>query len=79
MQQIYFIKPREKSLHKKRSFPLRISSVNVTKSAIFLRIWSHLLKKSSIENFIFLCSEFIGNRNLPNIFFNDNSNTVQYH
>ena len=35
----------EESLHKKWSFPLRISSVNVTKS--------HLLKKSLMENFIF--------------------------
>ena len=34
------------SLHKKWSFPLRISTVNVTKSAVLLRIWSHLLKKS---------------------------------
>ena len=25
----------------------------------FLRIWSHLLKKSFMENFIFLCSEFV--------------------
>ena len=40
-------------LHKKWSFPLKISSVNVTKSASFLRIWSHLLKKSLMENFIF--------------------------
>ena len=32
--------------HKKWSFPLRISSVN-------LQIWSHLLKKSLMENFIF--------------------------
>ena len=37
---------------KKKRFQLRISSVNVTKSS-FLRIWSHLLKKSLIENFIF--------------------------
>ena len=37
------------TLHKKLSFPLRIS-VN------FLRIWSHLLKKFSMENFICLCS-----------------------
>ena len=43
------------TLHKKWSLPLRIFSVNVTKSA-GLRIWSHLLKKSLIENFIFLCS-----------------------
>ena len=39
------------SLHKKWSFPLRISSVNVTKSAVFCG------KKSLIENFIF-CSVF---------------------
>ena len=37
------------SLHKKWSFPLRISLVNVTKSWI----WSHLLKKSLMENSIF--------------------------
>ena len=41
------------SLHKKWSFPLRISSVNVTKFASFLRIWSHLLKKSLMGHFIF--------------------------
>ena len=38
-------------------FHKRISSVNVTKSNFsksFLRIWLHLLKKSLIENFIFL-------------------------
>ena len=41
--------------HKKWNFPLKTSSVNVTKSAVScgLRIWSHLLKKSLIENFIF--------------------------
>ena len=37
------------SLHKKWSFPLRVSSVNVTKTWI----WSHLLNKSLMENFIF--------------------------
>ena len=37
------------SLHKKWSFLSRISPVNVTKSTI----WSHLLKKPLIENFIF--------------------------
>ena len=40
---------------KKWSFSLRISAVNVTK----LRIWSHLLKKPVMENFIFcavICS-----------------------
>ena len=44
------------TLHKKWRFPIRISSVNVTKSAVVrrkLRIWSHLLKKSLMENFIF--------------------------
>ena len=38
---------------KKWSFLLNISSVNVAKSAVFLRIWSLLLKKSLKENFIF--------------------------
>ena len=41
------------TLHKKWSFPVRISSVNVTQSATKLWIWSHFLKKSLIENFIF--------------------------
>ena len=36
----------QNSLHKKGSFPLRTSFVNV-------RIWSHLLKKSLTENIIF--------------------------
>ena len=40
------------TLYKKWSFPLRISSVNMIKW--FLRIWSHLLKKCLIENFIFV-------------------------
>ena len=40
---------------KKLSFPLGISSVQLTKSA-FLRIRSHLLKKSLMENFIFFRS-----------------------
>ena len=38
---------------KKKSFPLRIFSVNVFN---FLRIWSRLLKKSLMRNFIFWCS-----------------------
>ena len=41
------------SLHKKWSLPLRVYSVNVTKSVNFLWIWSHLLKKPLTENFIF--------------------------
>ena len=42
----------EVSMQKKRGFPLRISSVNVT-ILRKLRIWSHLLKKSLMENFTF--------------------------
>ena len=39
--------------NKKWSFPLKISSANVTKSAVScgLRIWSHLLKKSWMASF----------------------------
>ena len=42
------------TLHKKWGFPLKISSVNVTKSAGRLRICSHLLKKSLMENLILM-------------------------
>ena len=52
-------------LHKKWSYPLRISSVNVTKSAS-LQIWSHLLKKSLMENFIFCAVSFRRNVVLSN-------------
>ena len=38
------------SQHKKWSLQLWISSVNVTQSASSLRIWSHLLRKSVMEN-----------------------------
>ena len=44
--------PFKPAVNKKWSFPLRISSVNFFS---FLRIWSHLLKKPLMENFIFLC------------------------
>ena len=40
------------SMHEKWSFLLRISSVNVTKSALSCG-FDHLLRKSLIENFIF--------------------------
>ena len=43
----------EPSLNKKLSFPLRISSVDATKSAVCCGFWSHLLKRSLKENFIF--------------------------
>ena len=46
----------ETALHKKQSFPLRISSVNVTKSAKKLWNWSHLTKKFLMEKLHFLCS-----------------------
>ena len=42
------------TLHKKWGFPWKISSVNVTKSAGKLRICSHLLKKSIMENLILM-------------------------
>ena len=41
----------EYSLHKKWSFPLRIFSVNVTKSAVSCG-FCHILKKFLIQNFI---------------------------
>ena len=50
-----YLHDRQLPLHKKWSFPLRISLVNVTIS--ILRIWSYLLRKSSMENFIF-CAVF---------------------
>ena len=40
-----FTQAQKSTQHKKRNFPLRISSVNV--------VWSHLLKKSLMGNFIF--------------------------
>ena len=43
-----------RTLHKKLSFPLRISSVYVTKSAGKSQICSHLLKKFLMENSFFM-------------------------
>ena len=37
----------------------------------FLRIWSHLLKKSLMENFIFLCSDIL-RKNVQNLQLQDN-------
>ena len=60
---------KKKTLYKKWSFPLRICPVNVTQSTENchrkLRIWSHLLEKSLMENFIFcsvkpLINHFLG-------------------
>ena len=44
-----------KPLHSKWSFLLRVSTVNMIKSAVSMRIWLHLLKKSLMQNFI-LCA-----------------------
>ena len=44
------------TLNQKRSFPLKISSVNMGKSAGH---WLHLLKKFLIENSIFCIIQFI--------------------
>ena len=41
------------ALYKNWSFPLRISLVNVARSALFFQIWSYLIKKSLMESFIF--------------------------
>ena len=41
----------QKKFVQKKSFPLSILSENMTESAG--NIWSHLLKKSLMENFIF--------------------------
>ena len=46
---------------KNESFSLRISLVNVTKSAVSCHIWSHILKKSLMENFTFCGVKLIEN------------------
>ena len=51
---MYFSFLHEIPLKKKWSFPLRISSVYVHQIRQKLRTWSHLLKKSLMENFIFV-------------------------
>ena len=50
---------KSQTMHEKLSFPLNIPSENVT-----LRIWSHLLKKSLIVNFIFCVVKDL-NRSIP--------------
>ena len=52
----------EKTLHKKWSFPFRISSVNVTKSTVLVQILSYLLIKSLMENFIFYVEKMMQRR-----------------
>ena len=51
---LYFAIPAIRaSPHKKWIFVLKISAVNVTRFAGKCRIWSHLLKKCFMENFVF--------------------------
>ena len=45
---------------KKLSFPRRISSVYASQNRSFLRIWSHLQKKSFMGNFIFCAAYYSG-------------------
>ena len=54
----YGPQPKSHSLHKKRSFPLRIYLVNVNISEKKLLICAHLLEKSLIENFLFCAVSF---------------------
>ena len=58
-----FVKNYGLTLRNKKSFPLRVSSVNVAKSAGNYGSWLHLLKKSLIENFIFLSETKDFNKN----------------
>ena len=54
LRNYYLYDPSWLTLHKKWSFPLRISSVNRNcRNRRKLQIWSHLLKKFLMENFIF--------------------------
>ena len=55
---LIIVKLKAYAPHKKWSFPLRISSVNVTKSAIFMQVCAHLLNTSIMENSI-LCAVLI--------------------
>ena len=43
-----------KALQKKKKFPIKDLFNKCDQIRSFLRIWSHLLKKSLIENFIFV-------------------------
>ena len=47
-----------KTLHKKMKFPIKEFFSKCDQIRSFLRIWSHLLKKSLIEKFIILCIKF---------------------
>ena len=52
--------PRKTNAPKNEVFLLRISSVNVTKIRNFLRVWSHLPKKSLMGNLIFCAVQCFG-------------------
>ena len=45
------------TLHKKEKFSIKEFFSKCDQIRIFLRIWSHLLKKSLMEKFIFFCSD----------------------
>ena len=47
------------SQYKKMKFSIKDFFSNCYQICSFQRIWSHLLKKSLMENFIFLCSASI--------------------
>ena len=47
------------TLHKKEKFSIKEFFSKCDQIRIFLRIWSHLLKKSLMENFIFFAVTFI--------------------
>ena len=49
----YLLLPLQLTLHKKSSFWLKISSVNVTETAVSCRNSEEILKKALMENFIF--------------------------
>ena len=48
---------QEYTLHKKMMFSIKDFLCKCDQILSFLRIWSHLLKVSLMENFLFLCSD----------------------
>ena len=71
------------STTQKKKFTIKDFFSNCDQNRSFQRVWSHLLKKSLIENFIF-CAEFISNYvqtlridYIP-FFRNDHSTNIQF-
>ena len=54
-------------------FPIKDFFSNCDQIRSFLRIWSHLLKKSLMENFIFCAVYFENWRLLEDLLHNDNN------